>query len=107
LCFRSRSQQLAHSRIVAEQLPEVVDGVGVEHGRRASPRGRGAREPKKRAELSEVLAGTDGGDDLLAAVRPLAHDLNFALLDDVDQVATRSLQEDDLAGLEADASLGL
>src|SRR3546814_2858776 len=88
------------SRAAEDLLPEVVDAVGhqLHLGRRPGRRGSG--EPQQRAELAEVVVRSERRQVLDATVGQLALDAHGAGPDDVDELAPRSLLDDDRPGPE-------
>ena len=93
--------EVAHARRAepfAERLHRVPDHLGVGTG----PHGGRAGHPEQRTDLAEVVAGGRDREQVLAAVGALAHDLELAVADDVDEVAHRPLLEQHLAGRERD-----
>src|SRR5579862_5407498 len=83
----------------AAESPQRVPGQA---GRRQRP-GRGAtRQIESRPELTEVATWTDDVEQFLTAIGALQVDLDLAVFDHVDEVATITLLEEDLARLQLD-----
>ena len=86
----------------AETFPERRDRVAGQRDVGARPRSRRTGHVKERAELAEVVAGICDPQQLLTAPGEFAHDLDFAIGDDVDAVAHGSFLEQHLALLQLD-----
>src|SRR5215218_8568187 len=86
----------------AEALPERRDRVAGQRDVSARPRSRRTGHVKQGAELTEVVAGICDPQQFLAAPGQFAHDLDFALGDDVDAVAHGAFLEQHLALLQLD-----
>src|SRR5580765_3405872 len=78
-------------------VPEVSDVEAGDGGGAERPsRGR-TPETEQRRELAEVVAGARNGERLFRSVRAALHQLDLAVLDDVDAVAGIALVEQELA----------
>src|SRR5919204_1487781 len=90
----------------AEPAPELAQGeAGQPRGHRRARRRR-SPDPEHRTQLTEVLAGTVAGKDLLASVSTLTDELDQPILDDVDEVGLVALPEQRLAGGKLDLGRG-
>ncbi len=94
--------EIAHA-IGAQSFAERLHRVADHFRGSARPHRCATRQTEERADLTEVVAGFRHREQLGTAGSQLAHDLEFATRDDVDQVTRAALSEQRVAGREFDA----